>query len=76
MGLAKTGFYYNEKMNTAYIETPAAKDNPDLLPLIYTFKSPGKMLHSDSSPISESHLGNTHVQDFQLMYDRKHFDFI
>ncbi len=76
MGLARTGIYYSEANNTAYLEDPEAKTSAVLLPLVYTFLDSGSILHSDSTPIDESHLGATTVQEYRVKFDKKHFDYL
>lgn len=74
MSLGKCKVYYNAKTNSAYLEDPAAKENEALLPLVYTFQKPGKIMHSDSSEITFDEMKKISVQDFFMFYDRKHFD--
>lgn len=75
MGLAKTSIYFNEKTNASYLEDPGAADDESLLPLVFTFLKPGKILQSDSTPIDEHAYGTLMIMDYKVHFDRKYFDF-
>lgn len=74
-GVSLSKIYFNPRMNSAFIEDPAAKEDDSLLPLFYAFEHGGKVLHSDSTAIDESKYSSLTVGNFKTHYDRKHFDF-
>ena len=74
--LALVQTYYNAEANTAHLVNPEAKENEDLLPLLYYFsRRGGKLLHSDSSELPREKYKTMPVGDSQLHYEKKHFDF-
>ncbi|MEW6201440.1 MAG: hypothetical protein AB1546_05665, partial [bacterium] len=74
--LSQTPVYYNKKGNSAYIEAPAAKTDRSLLPLVYYFRDPGKLLFSDSTEIPSDRYRTTMVRDKKITHEIEHFDFL
>ncbi|HOO56505.1 MAG TPA: hypothetical protein PLN69_06765 [bacterium] len=76
-GVGLSNFFFNFGNDTAYLVSPEAKENDQLLPLIYFLKEDsGKLLFSDSSDLPSSSYNTTQVKDQRVFYETKHFDFL